>query len=333
MPHLPAVPTKHSNIPFDPENLPPDHFALRERFGEVLFAKRLEKQSKHESEQVFQGKKLFNPDKIPQFYPIIEGIFRLLGLYNRGHRNFLNVQVVENEVCFKTLPPAFDGYRVLHLSDLHLDLDSDLTPRIIEKLECLDYDLVLITGDYRDDTKGCTQKALENMKRICAVLNKPTYGVTGNHDPIEIILPLEQMGLKMLINETVSIEKGAESITIAGIDDPHYYETHDFEKLSRLVSKDTFTILLSHAPETHKQASELDIDFTLAGHTHGGQICLPGNIVIFHNGDCPSYMNTGNWTYKSIKGYTSRGTGGCQLPLRFNCPGEITVHTLRRSSV
>ena len=144
-----------------------------------------------------------------------------------------------------------------------------------------------------------------------------TRGILGNHDRIELVPALGEMGLPMLLNETVTFEKNDGQLFISGIDDPHYYEGDGFEKLRGSVPEDAFSILLSHAPETHKQAVELGYDFVLAGHTHGGQICLPGGIIVIHNGDCPSYMLAGNWQYKSLKGYTSRGTGGCRLPIRF----------------
>ena len=194
----------------------------------------------------------------------------------------------------------------------------------------MQYDLALVTGDYRDDTKGCVSDCLQYMHRVCGALKGPAYGILGNHDPIELVPPLEAMGLPILLNETVSFEKNGGKLYISGIDDPHYYEGDDFDKLSGSVPADAFSILLSHAPETHEQALELGYDWVLAGHTHGGQMCLPGGIVILHNGNCPSYMLSGNWKYGDLQGYTSRGTGGCRLPLRFFCPPEITVHTLRK---
>jgi predicted MPP superfamily phosphohydrolase len=241
----------------------------------------------------------------------------------------MDVQLVTNEIFFSSLPPEMDGLRILQISDLHLDLDPALTSVIVSIIEDLDYDLALITGDYRDDTKGCISDCLEYMHRVCGALREPVYGILGNHDPIELVPPLESMGLPILLNETVTYEKNGKQIYISGIDDPHFYEGDDFDKLRGTVPEDAFSILLSHAPETHQEALQMGYDLVLAGHTHGGQICLPGGIVVIHNGDCPSYMLAGNWKYGDLKGYTSRGTGGCRLPLRFFCPPEITVHVLK----
>jgi predicted MPP superfamily phosphohydrolase len=302
---------------------------LANRIGKDALDHRLKKQAQQESKQVFQRKNLMNPDRIPFFFETIRFILKTLQLYERGHRQFLDVKVLTNEVYFNNLPTGLDGLKILQLSDLHLDLEPELTPVILELLEGLEYDLAVVTGDYRDDTKGSLTACQSFMSQICKGLAPPVYGILGNHDPIELVPALEAMGLPMLINETVVFEKNGHELYLSGIDDPHYYEGHYFDRLRGTVPDDAFSILLSHAPETHKQAVEHDYDFVLAGHTHGGQICLPGGIVIMHNGDCPSYMLAGNWSYKSLKGYTSRGTGGCRLPIRFSCPPEITIHVLR----
>jgi uncharacterized protein len=304
---------------------------LAKRIGFEALHERLKKEALQESRQVFQSKNLLNPDRIPYFFETVRFVMKALQLWNSGQRQFLDVQVVTNEVHFKTLPPELDGIRILQLSDLHLDLEPKLTPVILNLLDGLEYDLAVVTGDYRDDTKGSITACQSLMHQICDALKPPVYGILGNHDPIELVPALEAMGLPILLNDTVSFEKNGRKLYISGIDDPHYYENHDFDKLKGTVPEGAFSILLSHAPETHKQAVELGYDYILAGHTHGGQICTPGGIIIMHNGDCPSYMLAGNWKYKTVKGYTSRGTGGCRLPIRFSCPPEITVHVLRRA--
>lgn len=305
---------------------------LAERIGEAALIRRLQKEALHESMQVWQGKNLFNPDRIPYFFETVRGLLKVFQLWDPGRRNFLDVRVVKNEVTFPDLPAGLDGVRILQLSDLHLDLEPALTPVIVRLLEGLDYDLAVVTGDYRDDTRGSITACQSLMREVCQALKPPMYGILGNHDPIELVPPLEAMGLPILLNETVSFEKNGDRLYVSGIDDPHYYEGHDFKKLQGTLPEGAFAILLSHAPETHRQALELGYKFILAGHTHGGQICLPGGIAIMHNGDCPSYMLAGNWKYKGMKGYTTRGTGGCRLPIRFSCPPEITLHILRRES-
>ena len=90
------------------------------------------------------------------------------------------------------------------------------------------------------------------------------------------------------------------------------------------------TILLSHSPETHREAAALGYDLQLSGHTHGGQICLPGGIPILHNAPgCRRELIAGPWREGSMLGYTSRGAGAAGVAARFFCPPEITIHTLR----
>jgi predicted MPP superfamily phosphohydrolase len=85
-----------------------------------------------------------------------------------------------------------------------------------------------------------------------------------------------------------------------------------------------------HAPETLEEASGFNVDFVLCGHTHGGQVCLPSGRPIWIRGRCPKGLSRGPWEYRGMPGYTSAGTGTSFLPLRFNCPPEIAVHTLKR---
>ncbi len=115
-----------------------------------------------------------------------------------------------------------------------------------------------------------------------------------------------------------------------GVDDPHYYETDNLEKAMTGVSDDTFSILLAHSPEITRQAAYAGVDVYLCGHTHGGQICLPGGQPLIANSRCPHNQCKGAWKYDTMQGYTSRGVGTSSVDVRFNCPPEITIHTLRR---
>jgi len=315
------------------KHLPGLYQRLVDRIGFEALDRRLHKQFLHEHEKVFQGKNFIKPDKIPGFFATARLFLKTIGLWNRGYREFLTIELVENSVFFPHLPEALDGFRLLQLSDLHIDLDPSLVPIILEHLQELHYDAAVITGDYRDDTKGEITDCLEFMKPIIEALTGPRFGILGNHDAIELLPPLEDMGLPMLMNETATVPHQGDALYISGIDDPHYYEGHDFEKLKGTVPEGAFSILLSHAPETFHEAEALGYDFVIGGHTHAGQICLPSGIALLHNGACPRHMLRGNWRYGNLQGYTARGTGACQIPIRLFCPGEITVHTLRRGEV
>jgi predicted MPP superfamily phosphohydrolase len=89
--------------------------------------------------------------------------------------------------------------------------------------------------------------------------------------------------------------------------------------------------LLSHTPETYRHAAYADFNLMLCGHTHGGQICLPGGVPVITDADVPRALARGAWRYQNLVGYTSAGAGSCIVDVRINCPPEITLHRLRRA--
>jgi uncharacterized protein len=203
--------------------------------------------------------------------------------------------------------------------------------RTIALLGGLNYDLCILTGDYRGKTYGPYEATLAGMAKIRAALKEPVYGVLGNHDTICLVPGLEDMGIKVLLNECEEIERAGSRIYLAGIDDAHFYRVDNIEKAAAAMPQDQFAILLSHTPETYRQASHAGFDLLLAGHTHGGQICLPGGTPIILESVLPRSMGRGPWKYRGMAGYTSVGAGSCGVPVRFNCPPEITLHRLRRT--
>src|SRR5664279_1255779 len=167
------------------------------------------------------------------------------------------------------------------------------------------------------------------MNRLRPLLRKPIYAVLGNHDTIRMVPGLEEMGIKMLLNECEAISRGDEAIYLAGIDDAHYYRVDNIEKAASEIPDNGFSILLSHTPEIYRQAAHAGFDLLLSGHTHGGQICLPGGIPITLDSALPRSFGSGAWKYRDMAGYTSVGAGSSVVPVRFNCPPEITLHHLR----
>jgi hypothetical protein len=154
------------------------------------------------------------------------------------------------------------------------------------------------------------------------------YGVLGNHDSIRMVPELEDMGIRMLLNESVAIQRAAAQIHLVGLDDAHYFRVDDIDKASAVVPQDGFSVLLSHTPEIYRLAAHANFNLLLSGHTHGGQICLPGRIPIVLDSDLPRFMGSGPWVYCNLAGYTSVGVGSSVVPVRFNCPPEITLHHL-----
>jgi uncharacterized protein len=196
----------------------------------------------------------------------------------------------------------------------------------------LAYDLCVLTGDYRGLTYGPFDIAMTSMARLRAELRGQILAVLGNHDTIRMVPGLEAMGIEILLNEHRSIIRDGDRIQVAGIDDAHFYRVDNIEKAAEGIAHDEFSILLSHTPEIYRQAAHADFKLLLAGHTHGGQICLPGGIPITLDSALPRRLGSGPWRYHAMMGYTSVGAGSSVLPVRFNCPAEITLHHLRRTS-
>lgn len=186
-----------------------------------------------------------------------------------------------------------------------------------------------MTGDYRGATFGVFDAALEGMLRLRSCLREPVYGVLGNHDTIRMVPGLEGMGICMLLNECEPISRRGDRIYLAGIDDAHYYRVDNIEKAATEIPTDGFSILLSHTPEVYRHAAHAGFDLLLSGHTHGGQICLPGSIPITLSSVLPRHMGCGPWKYHDMAGYTSAGAGSSIVAVRLNCLPEITLHHLQ----
>jgi hypothetical protein len=240
--------------------------------------------------------------------------------------------VRHNHIRLPKIPKAFDGFVILHLSDLHVDMNQGAMEHLRGILQEVKYDLCAFTGDYRGKSFGPYEETLLGMARVCAELRKPLYGVLGDHDTIRMTPGLEEIGIRMLLNESITIERDNQHIYLAGIDDAHFYRTGKIEKVASEIPRDEFSILLSHTPEIYRQAAYADFNLLLSGHTHGGQICLPGRIPLTLDSVLPRHMGSGAWKYNDMIGYTSVGAGSSIVPARFNCPPEITLHHLNSSA-
>src|SRR5262245_11930667 len=302
---------------------------LERRLGRTQAKLRLGIEAEHEAQVFGQGIKYFHIENLRSSQFVITSLLKLTGLYGRGCRNAMHIQVRRNYVRSAQIPKAFGGYTILHLSDLHVDISPDAMERLAAILPEIEYDLCVLTGDYRGQTFGPYDATMAGMARICAALKKPTDGVLGNHDTIQMLSGLEQMGIRMLLNECEIIKRDGQCIYLAGIDDAHFYLTDNIEKAASGIPAGAFSVLLSHTPEVYEDAAHVDFNLLLSGHTHGGQICLPGRIPIILNSVLPRYMGSGAWKYRGMFGYTSVGAGSSTIPVRFNCPPEITLHYLQ----
>ncbi len=276
---------------------------------------------------------LFNLENFLSHRLFIGNIFRFIGLYRQGRQNALNPEIRQETFWLPELPLAFDNFRILLLTDLHLDGLPELTDRILARIDKQEFDLCLVGGDIRMETYGAIAPSLRQLRRLLSKI-KSKYGilgVLGNHDCIEMVPDLEETGMTMLINDSWRLSKDGQELWLAGLDDPHYYRTHDLTAACRDIPEHSFRLVLAHSPEAYKEAAAYRCNLYLCGHTHGGQIRLPDRGPIFTNCRAPRFTAAGKWQFGLMHGYTSQGAGASGTPLRFNCPGEISKITLRRS--
>jgi len=260
--------------------------------------------------------------------------FKLSGLHDRGVENALRPEVVARDLVLPDLPRNFDGFRILFLSDLHLDGIDGLLDVLVDRLEGLEYDLCLLGGDVRMELYGPMAPALRRLRQLLAHVNAAhgVLGVLGNHDCIEMVPDFEEAGVVMLVNDSWHIGRDGQDLWVVGVDDPHYYRVHNPRQAYRAVPPGAFSIFLAHSPEAYLEAAACGASLYLCGHTHGGQIRLPGRGPIMTNSRAPRFTAEGRWQHAAMQGFTSRGVGASGVPVRFNCPGEISVLTLRRQS-
>lgn len=264
---------------------------------------------------------------------MVKWTIKLLQLWNRGMRNAEQLQITPCTMTLPDLPPQFDGYRILFASDLHIEGINALHERMIEQASHESYDICLLGGDYRLGNKGSSVTAIEHLSKLIPALRKKSrvIGILGNHDEYEIGKQLESLGVEMLINENRMIEKDGARIYFCGVDDSNYYAAHDLAQAMEGITEPAFKIIMSHSPDIYQEAADAGFAVYLAGHTHGGQLCLPGRIPVITETSAGRRFVHGHWQYRQMHGFTCAGAGCSALPIRFNCPPEMVLLTLRRA--
>ena len=255
----------------------------------------------------------------------------LSGLLDRGRRNAHDIRLTEVEFRFPHLPTAFDGYRILFISDLHVEhMAANMAPAatMVSTLPC---DLALLGGDYQEFGRPSGAKTAMTMAPLVAALRPADgiFAILGNHDSHRVVEPLEALGVRMLLNESVILDRNGQSIRLIGCDDVHIFYSHSAETALRHGHED-FRIALVHSPDFAGQAAVAGCSLYLTGHTHGGQICLPGGRPVFTALDRNHRLARHAWRLHGMQGYTSTGLGVGLPAVRFKCPPEIVRITLRR---
>ncbi|MEI8388049.1 MAG: metallophosphoesterase [Verrucomicrobiota bacterium] len=306
-----------------------DRERLSERIGAGVLERRLERERLLVRRKSPERQGLLRPFGGKE--PVIAFCLRALGLEGLARRNYLDVRLVENRVVLPGLPAAFDGFRLLQISDLHCDLDPALMGVVERAIGGVACDAAVLTGDYHDRVGTSGQTSLALMMRLIPLLPRPRFAIFGNHDFLCRVPAFERAGLPVLLNENAAVERGGDRLYFSGIDDPRHFRTHDLVRARRGIPPGSTAILLSHSPQVAAQAAALGYSLMLCGHTHGGQLCLPGGFAVVRNAPVAAKFLAGAWAEAGMPGYTSRGTGASTVPARLFCPPEITLHTLRRS--
>jgi len=308
----------------------PEMQELAQRIGWVHLRQRLGIEADHAIRVFGGGRTFFHIENWYSIHSLMRAALWSLGLYGKGRCNARSIEIQHNEVLLERLPSALDGFTVLQITDLHLDMDPTYPDALNERLQGLHYDLCVLTGDYRARTYGDYEPALAALAQVRPQIHSPVYAVLGNHDTIRMVPGMEQLGIRLLLNEAEVIRRGRATLHLAGIDDPHYYQLENFEKAASAMPHGAVSILLSHSPEPYRRAAHAGFDLMLSGHTHGGQICLPGRFPLMTNAACPRRFCRGPWRYHRMQGYTSAGSGASVVNVRYNCPPEVVLHHLRR---
>jgi uncharacterized protein len=305
--------------------------ALAARIGRLHVRQRLGLERDLEAHLSRRGLHFFHAEKWYALHGLVRGGLRTAGLLGRARRNARRIVLRRHEVVLPHLPAEFDGFTMLQLSDLHIDGAADYPDVLIDAISGLDYDICVLTGDYRLRTHGPFEATLRGLAAVRSFLPGTPYAILGNHDTLRIVPGMEALGYRVLLNEWIDIRRDGATIYVAGIDDAHFYRLDNFHRATDGIPPDAVSVLLSHTPEAYRHAAHAGFDLMLCGHTHGGQICLPGGRPLLTDAGSPRRFARGSWQFHKMMGYTATGSGTSLVDVRLNCPPEVTLHTLRTS--
>lgn len=247
--------------------------------------------------------------------------------------------VTRRVLTFPDLPPAFDGLRILHVSDVHAGqyMELDQMQEVVARANAQRADLVLQTGDMIDYSPSYIPKYVAAFRDLHAPLGVVTC--LGNHDlytgAAKVLKGVRDAGQIAVRGDAHFIERNGSTLALAGIDDPDNWvfddpQTLAVDRVLRGLPSDVFTILLAHRPGAFDTARQRAVPLTLSGHIHGGQIAIP--LVGWSAGQLITKYVEGHFVSGASQLYVSRGIGVVGVPIRVFVPPELAVLELRRGS-
>ena len=252
-------------------------------------------------------------------------------------------RLVKIDIPLARLPRAFDGFTIAQLSDFHYEERFSAVPisKSVEMVNRLRPDVTVLTGDFVTVPLFEWQMSLAKAAatalpcaRILEALAGQKFAIMGNHDavgyPEKVITALETHAIPVLLNRAVSVERGGARIWLAGIDDILRGRPNLHATLGGIPPGET-TILLAHEPDFADKAARMPVDLQLSGHSHGGQIWIPGIGAPWLPPLARKYPR-GLYRIGPLTLYTNIGVGTIRAPIRINCPPEVSLITLRCAS-
>jgi len=251
------------------------------------------------------------------------------------------LQVTKFLIVDSKIPKSFNNYRIIQISDFHNTTSKKLTNQLVEEITKEEPNIIVITGDLIDSRRTNIDVAIDFLKKIKDIA--PIYYVSGNHESRiseyeTLKKEMNDLGINLLDNELIEIQKKDDIINLIGIDDPSFSNTIEvddceiIEDQIKIINYDEnfYTILLSHRPEAFKTYVNENINLIFSGHAHGGQIRLPfiGGIFVPNQGFFPKYTS-GKYEEKNTTMIVSRGIGNSLFPFRINNRPELIVVELK----
>jgi hypothetical protein len=242
------------------------------------------------------------------------------------------------DIQLQRLPEEFRGFRIAQISDVHFGpyMGRPGLERALRLAQSFRPDLVALTGDFvshpfgRSNGRAGALHAEPCADVLATVTGIPLMAVLGNHDHWNnariVDGALSARGITVLRNRAIPLERGRSRIWICGVDDA-LVGTDDLGQALRSVPPSEATILLAHEPDFADEAASFPVDLQLSGHSHGGQVRLPGIGPLILPSMAEKYP-TGLNRVGRLQVYTNRGLGVINPPVRFLCPPEVTFVTL-----